>query len=225
MYGARAAIGGGLAHIEEQVQSIELAVADNPALAFDLARALVESACRTILAERSVSFDSADDLPRLFRIVSRHLPLLPVAASGETEARRSVEQTLNGLQTALQGVCSLRNAYGFASHGADGPRPALEALQALLAAQAADTLVGFLYRVHLQERTIVPVAPRLEFDDNDAFNAYLDEANEVVRIFELEYRPSEVLFSVDQDAYRELLDGFEPGDKAADAARRRPEPV
>lgn len=225
MYGARAAIANGLAHIEAQVEGIEFAVANNPGLAFDLARALVESACRTILSERSISFDLDDDLPHLFKTVSRHLPLLPADASGEVEARRSVEQTLKGLHTALQGVCSLRNAYGFASHGADGPRPTLESLQALLAAQAADTLIGFLYRVHLQDRMIVPTAPPLVFDDCTKFNAYLDEANEVVRIFELKYRPSEVLFSVDQDAYRELLDGFEPDDAEAAGAGRRPEPV
>lgn len=221
MYGARAAIAGGLSHIEQQVRSIELAVVENPGLAFDLAKAVVESACRTILTERNVSYGTADDLPRLFKAVSGNLPILPVAASSESEARKSLAQTLNGLHTALQGICELRNAYGFASHGADGPRPTMEPLQAFLAAQAADAIVGFLYRVHLQERTVVPV-PKLALDDNEAFNAYVDEANEGVRIFELKYRPSEVLFSVDQDAYRELLASFEPDDaKAAPGAAGR----
>lgn len=117
-------------------------------------------------------------------------------------------QTLNGLHTALHGVCVLRNAYGFASHGTEGPRPLMESVQALLVAQAADAIVGFLHRVHRQVRSALPRS-RFEYDDNEDFNYYVDEANERVQIFDLMYRPSEVLFAVDQEAYRDLLAGFE----------------
>ena len=54
MHGARARDGGRAAHIEEQVKGIERAVVENPGLAFDLAKTVVESACRTILAERKI---------------------------------------------------------------------------------------------------------------------------------------------------------------------------
>jgi len=209
MYGARVALAGGMSHIEEQVKGIERAVVENPGLAFDLAKTLVESACRTILAERKIAFSPDDDLPKLFKAVTTTLPLLPVAASGETEARKRLAQTLSGLHTALQGVCELRNAYGFASHGSHGSRPVMESVQALLAVQAADAIVGFLDRVHRQERAASP-GVRLVYDDNEAFNSYVDETNAMVRIFDLEYQPSEVLFSIDPEAYRDLLSGFEP---------------
>jgi hypothetical protein len=84
-------------------------------------------------------------------------------------------------------------------------------VQALLAAQAADAIVGFLHRVHLQERVPVTRA-RIEYNDNEGFNTYVDEANEQVRIFDLGYRPSEVLFAVDHEAYRDLLTDYRPGD-------------
>ncbi|HKT13759.1 MAG TPA: abortive infection family protein [Terriglobia bacterium] len=218
MHGARDAMLGGLAHIDEQVKGIERAAFENPSLAFDLAKTVVESACRTILTERSIACGNDDDLPRLFKLVTTNLPLLPVAASNEIEARKSLAQTLNGLHTALQGVCELRNACGFASHGADGPRPIMESAQALLAAQAADAIVGFLYRLHRQERSTLQVT-RLDYDDNEDFNRYIDEANEQVRIFDLAYQPSEVLFGVDNEAYRDLLAGYVPDDvDAADEA-------
>lgn len=216
MHGARAAMTGGMSHIEEQVKGIERAVIENPGLAFDLARTVVESACRTILTERNIVFDLDDDLPRLFKTLTTNLPILPVAASNEIEARKSLAQTLNGLHTALQGVCELRNAYGFASHGADGPRPVMESVQALLAAQAADAIVGFLHRVHRQERNVFPNV-RIEYDDNDDFNTYVDDSNTEVLIFKLTYRPSEVLFAVDQEAYRDILSGYEPERSEADA--------
>lgn len=208
MHGARAAMADGLTHIEEQVKGIERAVEENPGLAFDLAKTVVESACKTILADRKVVFGSDDSLPQVFKAVTNNLPLLPVAASSEAEVRKSLVQTLNGLHTALQGVCELRNAYGFASHGSDSARPAMESVQALLAAQAADAIVGFLHRVHSQDRATLGV--RMAFPGSEEFNNYVDEANQAVRIFELEYRPSEVLFSVDREAYRDLLSGFEP---------------
>lgn len=211
MHGARAAMAGGLTHIEEQTKGIERAVIENPGLAFDLAKTVVESACRTILAERKIPFGPEDDLPRLYKTVTTKLPLLPLAASGEAEARKSLVQTLNGLHTALQGVCELRNAYGFASHGTGGSRPLMESVQALLAAQAADAIVGFLHRMHRQERG--PVAtPRIAYNDSDDFNTYVDESNEQVKIFDLLYRPSEVLFAVDYEAYRDLLADYRPGD-------------
>ena len=207
MFSARAAIAGGLYHIGEQVSAIERAVVENPNLAFDLAKTVVESACKTILSERKIAFDSDDDLPRLFKNVTVNLPLLPTAASGDAQARKRLAQTLNGLHTALLGVCELRNALGFASHGSEGPRPAMENVQALLAAQAADTLVGFLYRVHRQDRaTLCGVG--VNYEESVLFNDYLDEANEVVRIFDLEDRPREVLFRVDQEAYRDMLATF-----------------
>lgn len=208
MHGAREAIDSGFSHIEAQVKAIERAVVENPGLAFDLAKTVVESVCKTILKERKIEFNSDDDLAKLFKAVANELPLLPIAASNETEARRSLAQTLSGLHTVLQGVCELRNAYGFASHGAEGPRPVMESVQAMLAAQAADAIVGFLHRVHRQERATLP-GVRLTYHDNESFNMYLDDENEVVRIFDLEYRPSEVLFFVDSEAYRDFLSSFE----------------
>lgn len=174
MHGARDAIVSGFVHIEQQVKSIEQAVVENPGLAFDLAKTLVESVCRRILSERSITFGEDDDLPKLFKMAASSLPFLPPEASAEAEIRKSIAQTLNGLHTAIQGVCELRNQCGFASHGASGPRPAMESVQALLAAEAADAIVGFLHRVHRQNRTPLP-SPRAGYEVNDSFNAYVDD--------------------------------------------------
>lgn len=201
MHGARDALATGLAHIEEQVRSIEQAVVENPALAFDLARTLVESVCRTILAERKVAYGEEDDLPKLFQSASNNLPFLPPTASGEAEVRKSLAQTLNGLSTAIQGICELRNRCGFASHGSDQPRPAMESVQALIGAQAADTIVGFLHRVRRQDRT-PPPSPRALYEANQAFSDSADEAHGPIRIYDIELRASEVLFQMEPESYR-----------------------
>ena len=219
MYGAREAMAAGLHQIEEQIKGVEQAVTGNTGLAFDLCTTLVESACKTILRERAITFSNNDDVQTLFRIATQQLPFLPPSAASDAEAGRSLRQTISGLQTALQGVCELRNSHGFASHGRDRQGPAMEEAQAFLVGQAADAIVGFLYRVHKQER---PVASRvrLAYDQNPGFNEYADLVNDPVHIFDLEYRPSEVLFSVDQEGYRDALAGFsvEGDDEMEDAA-------
>ncbi|MDL1888319.1 hypothetical protein FBQ96_01820 [Nitrospirales bacterium NOB] len=216
MHGARAAVVGGMLHIEEQVKALELAVVENTGLAFDLAKTLVESACKTIITERGGKFDKDDDLPKVFKAATRAIPFLPVALASDAGARRSLDQTLSGLNTAMQGVCELRNACGFASHGSDSPRPLMEGLQALLVAQAADAIIGFLYGVHRQDlarpRTVL-----LEYDDHPKFNEWLDDQCEPVHILSLPpYRPSDVLFNVDQEAYRDLLTDYEAEDEPQD---------
>ena len=210
MHGARDAMAGGLAHIEEHVEGIERAVVENPGLAFDLAKTLIESTCRAVLEERSVAYARSDGLPKLFRFVTEHLPFLPSTASDAVEVRRSLERTLSGLRTAIEGICELRNQCSFASHGSGTARPSMEGVQALLAAEAADTVVGFLHRVHRQDRT-ASTAPTATFDDNFAFNDSLDETFGPFRIFDIEFRPSEVLFTLEPETYRIYLAEFDDG--------------
>lgn len=215
MHGTRDAIAAGLAHVEQQVRSIEQAVAEKPGLAFDLAKTLIESVCRTVLGERNIPYSESDDLPKLFKTASQSLPFLPPEASGESEIRKSLAQTLSGLHTAIQGICELRNQCGFASHGSGGPRPPLESAQALLAAEAADTIVGFLYRIHRQDRT-PPPSPLDLYDDSLEFNESVDEAHGIVRIFDEEFLPSRVLFELAPEPYRVYLADFKAYEVVAD---------
>lgn len=216
MHGARDALAAGLAHIGQHVRTIEQAVLEHPALVFDLARTLIETVCRTILAERSIAYSEDDGLPKLFRTASAHVPFLPPTASDETTVRKGLDQTLSGLSTAIQGICELRNQCGFASHGSEKPRPTMESVQALMAAGAADTIVGFLYRVHRQDR-MPPPSPRALYDDNPAFNDFVDETHGMIRIFEVELRPSEVLFQVERESYRIYLTEFDGDAECATA--------
>lgn len=208
MHGARDAMAAGLVHIEEQVKGIEQAVGENPGLAFDLAKTLIESVCRAVLDERSVDYAPSDDLPKLFKVASQHLPFLPSTESEASDVRKSLQQTLSGLSTAIQGICELRNNCGFASHGSGSPRPVMETVQALLAAEAADTIVGFLHRVHRQNWT-VSSQDAIDFEKNPEFNDNVDENFGPLQVFDFEFRPSEVLFALEPETYRIYLAEFD----------------
>ena len=80
------------------------------------------------------------------------MPLLPISASSDA-ARESVKKVLGGLTSALVAICELRNAHGFAFHGSAAERSAMESIEAMLAAQAAAAIVGFLYSDHTRDRT------------------------------------------------------------------------
>ncbi len=215
MHGARDAVAAGLVHIEKQVHALEVAIVENPGLAFDLAKTLVESVCRAVLGERSITYGDDDDLPRLFKAMSTCLPFLPATASGEANTRESLKRTLGGLSTAVQGICELRNQCGFASHGTGVPRPAMESVQALLAAEAADTIVGFLYRVHRQDHTSPP-SPRAMYEASPAFNDSVDDTHGMIHICEAEFRPSEVLFQMEPETYRVYLTEFDDEAESVD---------
>src|SRR5262249_48804725 len=89
-------------------------------------------------------------------------------------------------------------------------------VQAMLAAEAADTIVGFLHRVHRQDRTPRPSARAL-YDDNPAFNESVDEVHDVLRIFNEEFLPSRVLFELAPEPSRVYLAEFDADRTDGDA--------
>jgi hypothetical protein len=224
MYGSRAAISAGLSHIEEHVKAIEHAVAENHALVFDLARTLVESTCKAVLNERKIAYTIDDDLPQLFRSASRCVPFLPQSLSCSAEARASLRRTLQGLSTTIHGICELRNRCGFASHGTGSQLPKMESAQVLLVAAAADTIVGFLYRVHRQDPTL-PTLSRELYDASGAFNESVDREFGPIRIFRSEFRASEVLFALEPETYRIHLVEYGGGQGEVDPAPADPSEV
>ena len=148
MTGAREVLATDAVYFEQQIIAIEKAVGENPGLSFDLAKTLIESACKTILKDRGQLCDSAWDLPRLLKETVGKLQIVPEGLEGAPDVAASLKKTISGLQTTIQGICELRNTQGFASHGKDAYSEQLDVIQAQLAARAADVIVNFLFRAH-----------------------------------------------------------------------------
>lgn len=206
MVGARAAILEGpiAVAIEQQIYAIENALESVPDFAFDLSKTLVESVCKTVLVDVGQPADPGWDAPKLLRETTNRLALLPRGHPNPAKARESVEKTIRGLLQTIQGLCELRNRYGLASHGRDGFSARLDLRQATLAAQAADTIVSFLYRIHRDALAQVPGA-RVYYEDHKDFNEAFDRENDVIRIGDLELLSSRVLFHTDPEAYKAAL--------------------
>lgn len=213
MTGAREVVRRGVAHMEEHVLAIEQNLAVRPTYVFDLSRTIMEAACRTILKERGCKYGDSWELPKLFKETTNLLRLVPDDVASDATASASLRKTLGGIQGMVHGVCELRKAHGWVAHGRDGTAANFDALQAMLVARAADMFVSYLFGAHFDYAA--PLAAPVMYADNPAFNDSVDEAHELVRIFELEYRPSEVLYHVDNRAYMNFLQGYE-GDEASE---------
>ena len=93
----------------------------------------------------------------------------------------------------------------------------METVQAMLAAETADAIVGFLYRVHRQDH-IARTMPTLRYADNAGFNEYVDNLHEAVRIFNEEFPPSRILFELAPEPYRLYLAEYPPESEVGDEA-------
>jgi hypothetical protein len=210
MHGARGilVLTAGAVRIEQQIKALEDGVAENPGLAFDHAKALIESVCKTILRDRGQAVSSEDDLPKLFRNTLDQLRVLPDVHTADRETGRSIRKTAGALYAVIQGICELRNRQGFASHGKVAETQPLETVQAELVARSADAVVSFLFKAHRSYAMPAARPRRVEYIDNQSFNAFVDESHEPINIFSLTYRPSEVLYNVDYEAYVESLNSY-----------------
>lgn len=206
MVGIRAAVLDGpiTEAIEQQIHAIENAMDSVPDFAFDLSKTLVESVCKTVLADIGQPADPNWDAPKLLRETTNCFTLLPPNHPDPAKARDSVEKTIRGLLQTIQGLCELRRGYGMASHGRDSLSARLDIRQATLAAQAADTIVSFLYRIHRDALSRAPGA-RVYYEDHTDFNEALDRDNEPIRLGQVVLLPSRVLFHTDAEAYKTAL--------------------
>ncbi len=209
MVGARSAIldGPAVKSLEQYIEAIENALESVPDFAFDLSKGLVDTVCKTVLADIGQPVSRNWDSHDLFKETTNRLKLLPDDNPTPAKTRESVAKTMRGLLQTIQGLCELRNKYGMASHGPDAFGARLGLRQATLAAQAADTIVSFLYSIHRDASSQTP-GVRVYYEDHPEFNEEVDRTYDPIRLGEVELIPSQVLFYTDREAYREALQEF-----------------
>jgi hypothetical protein len=114
----------------------------SPSAAITAARSLVETTCKTILAEHGLRDQSAGDLGQLYRRVREVLGINP-----KKGASQNVHQITSGLSEVIDGLAGLSNKAGD-RHGLEGGEKIQDISFASLAVHAAGTIALFLARVH-----------------------------------------------------------------------------
>jgi len=139
-------------HLADQIQRMENAVDCDPSLAIGTAKELIETCCKTILAEREAPVDGQPDIPALMKIAMKELKLVPNEIPDSAKGANTIKRLLNNLGTVCQGLAELRNLYG-TGHGKHGKASTLKPRHAKLAVGAAATLATFLFETHIQTKS------------------------------------------------------------------------
>ncbi|MDI9528339.1 MAG: abortive infection family protein [Candidatus Cloacimonadota bacterium] len=204
LHGVREVIPSGAVHLERTVNALERSLTENHGLAFDLSKSLIESACKTIIKDRGGDPTTKAELPKLASSVMDLVCVISEDIEESSEAKGSLKKTINGLLTSIHGICELRRLFGEASHGRDAYFSQLERDHALMVAYSADVIVTYLFRLHKSVPNSLGNA-RILYNNYNKFNDWIDDQNDTVKIFDYEFKPSEVLFNNDRVAYRDLL--------------------
>jgi hypothetical protein len=118
-------------------RALERRISD-PEGAITSARGLLETVCKHILDDASVTYDDNADLPKLYRLTSEALNIAP---SQHTE--QVFKQILGGCTSVVEGLGALRNRLGDA-HGGGKQRVKPAPRHAQLAVNLAGAMTSFL---------------------------------------------------------------------------------
>lgn len=134
-------------YLLQQIERIESEVDVDPRLAIGTSKELIETVCKTILADRGVAFDRKAELMDIVKLTREELKLVPDNVPDSAKAANTIRKLLGNLASITQSVAELRNSYG-TGHGHDGRATGLSPRHARLAAGAACVLVKFLFETH-----------------------------------------------------------------------------
>ncbi len=115
----------------------------DPELAVTSANALVESVCRSILAELGLALPEKKDVQGLYKAVRAPLGLAHDKEGIAAEILKDVQSALSGLITVIQSIGSLRTHVGGA-HGRERGARRIDARIARLALHSASAVALFL---------------------------------------------------------------------------------
>lgn len=134
-------------HLNDLIHRMESSVEIAPALAIGTAKELIESCCKTILAERGKPVSGTPKISDLTKKTLKELQLVPEDIEDSAKGADVIKRLLNNLGTIGNNISELRGLYG-TGHGKDGKAKGLAPRHAKLAVGSAATLATFLFETH-----------------------------------------------------------------------------
>lgn len=117
--------------------------ASDPEGAITVARTLLETVCKRILDERTVTYTDKEDLPKLYAMTAKALNLAP-----DQHTEEPIKAILGGAMNVVNGIGTLRNRLSDA-HGRGGRLPVRPSSRhASLAVNIAGAVATFLVETH-----------------------------------------------------------------------------
>jgi 23S rRNA pseudoU1915 N3-methylase RlmH len=139
-------------HLADQIHRLEASIETDPSLAIGTAKELVETCCKTILAERGKTIAGMPDVSTLTKETLKVLKLVPEGIPDAARGADVIKRLLNNLGTIGNALAELRGLYG-TGHGKHGSAAGLGPRHAKLAVGAAATLTTFLFETHKESKS------------------------------------------------------------------------
>ncbi|WP_375687973.1 abortive infection family protein [Pseudooceanicola sp. LIPI14-2-Ac024] len=198
----------GALRIEQQVRAIEASYPNDPGTMVVFCRSIIETTCKTILADRSVEIPGNPKFSELM-LRARQVLGLEKPREGQTSdlTRKNLGMITGGIGQIVEGLGNLRNSDGSFAHGADAYAPLFDIEYAEILARAADAAVGFLFKSHLSQIDVDP-HDRVSFGSYREFDDIVDYQSDEISIFEAPIRPSEALYHCEPQLYDNELRRF-----------------
>jgi hypothetical protein len=128
--------------LEEHLERMRANIDRDTSAVIASAKELLESVCKVILDDATVTYPASATLPELYKTVAQGLRLTRDSVPANAKGSEAAQRVLQGLVTAVQNLAELRNAIGL-GHGRAQRVPALDR-HARLAMNASYTVAAFL---------------------------------------------------------------------------------
>ncbi|MBP0624815.1 abortive infection family protein [Cupriavidus sp. LEh25] len=139
----------------KEIERVENAVEQDPALAIGTAKELVETCCKTILTKRGVGFTKSEDLGDLTKKIAKELQLVPEGINDEAKGAENIRLILRNLTQLTNNLAQLRGLYG-TGHGRDGQYRGLQPRHARLAVASAVAFIDFITDTYRHREACTP---------------------------------------------------------------------
>lgn len=185
--------------LEDYILRIEAYKDSDGVLVLENCKAMIESVCKTILDDLKEPYTATDSIQSLISRTCSKMSCLP-----------NTGDLARSFITVAQRLGEFRNAFSSVGHGQpvhllEENKKKIIGASVIFMVNSIEQLVVFLVTVYHEEYP-KQVQPELRYIDNQEFNESFDETIEPVVIGQYgPYRSSEVLFYVDQEAYKTEL--------------------
>lgn len=188
--------------LETFIEAIDKNRRTNSNVSLDAAKSLIESICKTILTNKGIEFKSDSKLGYLVKKTFSILPVFQTLSNADNEAGKGILGSLENIGTKIG---EFRNEHGFFSHGQDIHGGQFDSYLTDLVIASTDVITSFLINAYSQDDS---EKKRIFYEDFAFFNKIYDENNQWVKVENLEFSPSKVLFENDIEAYKEAFNNF-----------------
>lgn len=158
-------------------------------------KSLVESICKTILANQNIEHDNYGQFQALVKQTINCL------IDANECYKDDLCELVRRIASVSQKLAEIRNISGFASHGQDINHVSMSTTMSLLAYKITDVLGGFI--IHYYINHACKRDSRIHYEDCQEFNELFDEENPL-ELGGVILSASEALYKQDYQAYKEI---------------------